>query len=175
MCLAVALLAGCERVSALEPGSPHVTTGFGVVTVDPGDHSTNTPTARVPADFKVQRRTWGGMCAGGPCGSTLTVTADGTWVYVSEGKRTTGTLSRQQVVNLFYAVRVTQTWATHPRASHGLAAAKQACAADHDGTSAAYAWTLGGVSTSVSSCDGHPIPFDDAAVEMERIAEAIGH
>src|SRR5690348_17318424 len=93
VCAAVALLAGCGRVSALEPQSAHVTTGFGVVAVDPSPPVTRTPSAAVHADFEVQRRTWGGMCAGGPCETLLLVDAKGTWIYHADGKSTKGTLT----------------------------------------------------------------------------------
>ncbi|WP_344066448.1 hypothetical protein [Terrabacter lapilli] len=175
VCAAVALLAGCGRVSALEPGSSHATTGFGVVAIDPGTGPANPPTARVPADFKVERRTWGGMCAGGACGSMLTVVADGTWVQVVQGKRTTGTLTRKQVVDLMYNVMVTQGRVDHARKAQHPATGKADCAADHDGTSMAYAWTLAGRSDAVSSCDPRRMPVDDVAFEMEEIADSISH
>lgn len=166
MCAAVALLAGCGRVSALEPQSPHVTTGFGVVAVDPSPPVTHTPTAAVPADFEVQRRTWGGLCPGGPCGTLLLVDAKGTWIYRANGKITNGTLTHAQVVALANAVAVTQL---------DKATGTPDCAADHDGTSVGYAWTFAGTHRSVTSCE-HPINrVDDLVIEMDRVARAVVH
>ena len=49
------------------------------------------------------------------------------------------------------------------------------CAADHDGTSVAYSWTLGGVTRSASSCD-HPINRSDSlAIQLERVADTVIH
>ncbi|HET9633204.1 MAG TPA: hypothetical protein VFP73_12435 [Terrabacter sp.] len=166
VCAAVALLAGCGRVSALEPTSPHVTTFAGIVTVDPSPPVTHTPSAAVPADFEVQRRTWGGMCPGGPCETLLLVDARGTWVYRANGKSTKGTLTRAQVVALANAAAVTQL---------DKATGKPDCAANHDGTSVGYAWTFAGRHRSVTSCE-HPINrIDDLVIEMDRVAKAIGH
>ena len=166
VCAAVALLAGCGHVSALEPQSAHVTTGFGVVAIGPSPPITHTPSAAVPADFEVQRRTWGGMCPGGPCETQLLVDGKGTWIYRADGKIQNGRLSHAQVVALANAVAVTQL---------DKATGKTDCAANHDGTSVGYAWTFAGVTRSVSSCK-HPIsPLDDLPVEMGRVARAIGH
>ena len=166
VCAAVAMLAGCGRVSALEPQSAHVTTGFGVVAVDPAPPVTHTPTTAVPGDFMVQRRTWGGMCAGGPCETLLLVYASGAWVYRADGNTQSGKLAHAQVMALANAVAVTQL---------EKATGKPDCAANHDGTSVGYAWTFAGVTRSVTSCK-HPInPLDDLPVEMERVAKAIGH
>ena len=104
------------------------------------------------------------MCAGGPCGSTFLVTADAHWVFRSEGKITTGTLTRQQVITLSTAVRGTRL---------GQATGVPDCAADHDGTSVAYAWTYAGVSGSASSCK-HPIDLTDSLpIEVERVADSV--
>jgi len=104
------------------------------------------------------------MCAGGPCGTTFMATADGHWVFTSDGRTTTGTLSRTQVVALTNAVRVTQLQ---------RATGVPDCAADHDGTSVAYAWTYAGVSGSASSCK-HPInPNDSLPIEVERAARSV--
>lgn len=175
VCVAVALLAGCGRVSALEAGSPHVTTGFGVVAINPGSDPTNTPLDRLPSDFRVERRTWGGMCASGPCESTFTVVADGTWVMVVNGTRTTGTFTHKQVMALSYDLRVTQALLEHVRATQLSTDSTAHCAADHDGTSVAYAWTIAGATRSISSCDGRPLPFDDVAVAMDRLADSVSH
>ncbi|MEW1954427.1 hypothetical protein [Terrabacter sp. NPDC080008] len=158
-------------MSALEPGSQHTTT-FGVVAVNPDASTAHSTIDPVPTDLRVERRTWGGMCASGPCESRLTVVADGTWVLVVNGKRTTGTLAHQQVVALTYDLRVTQARVDQARKAHVLATGKADCAADHDGTSASYTWTMRGRSESVSSCDQRPMP---APVELDRIADSISH
>ena len=161
--LGAALLAGCGSTIAPQASAPTVTTVVGVVPADPSP-GINTPTVRVPDDFRVERRTWGGMCAGGPCESTFLVTADGHWVLRSEGRTTTGTLSRDRVVALTTAVRVTQLQ---------RATGVPDCAANHDGTSVAYEWTIGGTSGSASSCK-HPInPNDSLPVEVDRVARAV--
>lgn len=173
VCAAVALLAGCGRVSVLEPGSPQGTTRFGVVAVDPGADPANQPLDRVPADFKVERRTWGGMCASGPCESTFTVVADGTWVLVVNGKRSTGTVTRKQVVDLLNNLKVTQARVDQARKARVPATGKADCAADRDGTSVAYSWTFAGMSESVSSCRQRPTPVDDLALDLDRIADSV--
>lgn len=120
----------------------------------------------MPADFEVQRRTWGGMCAGGPCETLLLVDGKGTWIYRADGKATSGTLTRAQVVALSNAAAVTQL----PNAT-----GTPDCAANHDGTSVGYAWTFAGMHRSVSSCE-HPINrVDDLVIELDRVAKAIGH
>jgi hypothetical protein len=144
--------------------SQHKTVSVGIVVADPNPAASNAPTAWIPDDFRVQRREWGGLCAHGPCGSTLTVTASGRWVLDSEGTITTGTLSRQQVIALTMAVRVTQLH---------RATGAPTCAADYDGVSVAYEWTFGGISGSASSCE-HPINGNDSLpIEVERVAQAI--
>ncbi len=161
-----ALLGGCGSTLAPQASSPpgttgFVTTGYGMVA---GDAGPATPTAWVPGDFRVERRTWGGMCAGGPCGSTFVVTANGSWVFTSDGRTTTGTLSGQRVVALTNAVRVTQLQ---------RATGVPDCAADHDGTSVAYAWSYAGMSGSASSCK-HPIDANDSLpIEVERVVQSV--
>src|SRR6478609_5775662 len=108
MCAAVVLLAGCGRVSALDPGSSQVTTYFAVIEADPSPPATHIPSPVLPGDFMVQRRTWGGMCPGGPCETLLVVGASGAWTYRAQGKITTGSLTRAQVIALANAVAVTQ-------------------------------------------------------------------
>jgi hypothetical protein len=160
--VAALILAGCGSTVAPHENSQRIRVG--VVGADPNPAASNAPTAWVPDDFRVQRRTWGGLRAGGPCGSTLTVTASGRWVLSSEGTTTTGTLSREQVIALTRAVRVTQL--------HRATGAPD-CAAEHDGVSVAYEWTFAGVSGSASSCE-HPINGNDSLpIEVERVAQAI--
>ncbi|WP_323098576.1 hypothetical protein [Intrasporangium sp. YIM S08009] len=161
--LGAAALAGCGSTVAPQASSPPGTTVVGILEVDPSP-GTNTPTVSVPDDFRVERRTWGGMCAGGPCGSTFVATADGHWVLSSNGRTTTGTLSRQQVIALTMAVRVTQLQ---------RATGVPDCAANRDGTSVAYAWTYAGTSGSASSCK-HPINLNDSLpIEVERVAQSV--
>jgi len=161
--LATAGLVGCGSTVAPQASSSLGTTVVGVIAADPSP-AASTPAERVPDNFRVERRTWGGMCAGGPCGTTFMATADGHWVFTSDGRTTTGTLSRTQVVALTNAVRVTQLQ---------RATGVPDCAADHDGTSVAYAWTYAGVSGSASSCK-HPInPNDSLPIEVERAARSV--
>lgn len=171
VCVAVMMLAGCGSAVAPQSDS-RVTTGAGVVLMDPPVNSSPTVPANIPAaipadipaDFWVERRTWGGMCAAGPCGTLLVIPASGAWVLHSDGKITQGALSRQQVEVLVRSARVTQLH---------LAAGTSDCAANHDGTSVGYAWTVGGVTRSMTSCE-HPInPSDPLVVELQRIADAI--
>lgn len=168
MGVAVAMLAGCGTTSAPEAPSPGIPTGAGVFPA-PGGFSTaaiSTGSASSPAlpalpGFSVERRTWGGMCPGGPCQATLLVVGDGRWSLVTQAARTTGTLPQDQVAALARAVTLTtldQTTGTPD------------CAADHDGTSVSYTWTVAGRRLSTSSCD-HPIPRSDPfVIEVERLA-----
>lgn len=64
--LLAVLLAGCGSTVAPPSQSAHITTGMAIVAIDPSPASSNTPTAWLPGDFSVQRRTWGGLCAGTP-------------------------------------------------------------------------------------------------------------
>lgn len=162
--VAALLLTGCGNVVVPQAKSARITTGVAIVEAYPTPAASHTPTERAPDDFKVQRRTWGGMCAGGPCGSTLMVFASGQWVLSSEGKITTGTLPREQVVALTVAVRTTQLH---------RATGNTDCAAAHDGMSVAYTWTVAGTSGTASSCE-HPInPNDPLTIEVERVAQDI--
>ena len=153
VCAGVTLLAGCGSAVAPQSNST-VTTAAGVFTVDPTDLGTNTPTTTVPTDFSVQRRTWGGMCPAGSCGTLFVVGASGAWTWRADGKITQGTLSRAQFEGLVSAARVTLL---------DRATSAADCAANHDGTSVGYAWTMGGVTKSMSSCD-HPIHHRDSLV-----------
>lgn len=112
----------------------------------------------------MRRKTWGGLCPSGPCGSSLVVFGSGSWTLLSEGVHTQGTLTPADVAALSQAVRVTRL---------GSATGTADCAADHDGTSVAYAWTSADVTGSASSCD-HPIdPRDPLVVVLERLAATI--
>ena len=163
MCVAVALLAGCGTAVAPQANSS-VTRVSGVVAVDPIENGSNTPTTNVAADFFVERRTWGGLCPGGPCGTLLVIGASGAWTWRAKGKITHGTLSRSQVEGLVRAARATLL---------DRATGAADCAANHDGTSVGYAWTMGGATKSVSSCD-HPINHHDSlAAAVDRIADAV--
>ena len=176
--VAAALLAGCGSTRAPEPHSPGLSTGAGVAAAPdspvPDAVRTSTratgvardaPTAAL-AGLQVRRKTWGGMCATGPCGSSLVIFGTGSWVLLAGGAQTQGTLPQADLVALSQAVRAT-------RLDSATGAAD--CAADHDGTSVAYTWTSGGVTRSASSCH-HPIDrADPLAVELERLATTIAH
>ena len=156
--VAVMLLAGCGSAVVPQTDS-RATTGAGIVVVDPTENGPNTTTSSVPADFFVERRAWGGMCPSGPCGTLLVVGASGAWTWRADGKITQGMLSRAQVEDIVRAARVTLL---------DKATGTPDCAANHDGTSVGYAWTMGGVTKSVSSCD-HPVNHRDslaAAVDL---------
>ena len=167
-CFCLALLAGCGTTSAPEAPSPGITTGAGVFPA-PGAVSTaaiSTGSASSPAGpalsgFSVERRTWGGMCPGGPCQATLLVVGDGRWSLVTQAVRTSGILRQDEVAALARAVIVTRLDQTTGTPD---------CAADHDGTSVSYTWTVAGRRLSTSSCD-HPIPRSDPfVIEVERLA-----
>lgn len=166
MCLAAALLAGCGHVSAPEPASPQVTTFAAVVAADGTMPSSNALNPSVPVGMTLRRHTWGGMCAGGACSTSLDINWTGAWTYVDNGVTRTGTLTQDQMVALAKAAAVTRL---------DKATGTPDCAADHDGTSVAYSWTLGGVTRSASSCD-HPIDRSDSlAIQLERVADTVIH
>ncbi|WP_235508706.1 hypothetical protein [Terrabacter sp. Root85] len=167
LCVVAGSLGACGS-AAPPPASRPLTTAAGVVAEPPATAASTTPSATpsvaVPADLTIRRKTWGGLCPGGPCGSSLVVTASGAWVLSSEGATRTGTLPWARVVALALAAR----------SSHlDTATGTPDCAANHDGTSVAYSWTIDGVTRSASSCD-HPIDRSDPlAVQVEEVARSI--
>jgi hypothetical protein len=160
------LLAGCGSVSAPEPGSPQITTSAVIVAADGNVPSRNAPQPSVPVGMALRRHTWGGMCAGGACSTSLDIYWTGAWTYVDNGITRTGTLTQNQMVALARAAAATRL---------DRASGTPVCAANHDGTSVEYAWSLPGTSRSASSCD-RPIDHGDPlAVELERVAESVSH
>lgn len=171
LCVVAGSLGACGSATP-PPASRPLTTGAGVVVEPPATAPSTTPSATpsatpsvaVPADLTIRRKTWGGLCPGGPCGSSLVVTASGAWVLSSESATRTDTLPRAGVAALALAAR-----SSHLDAATGT----PDCAANHDGTSVAYSWTIDGVTRSASSCD-HPIDRSDPlAVQVERVARSI--
>lgn len=88
-----------------------------------------------PARPLAQRHTWGGLCPEGPCVSTLTVDADGSWSWSDEATATHGTLGPRELDRLREAVA-----SSGLRASAGPPAQDVRCDADADGRSVSYGW-----------------------------------
>lgn len=113
-----------------------------------------------------ERRTWGGLCAQGPCRSDLVVRTDGSWVLETEVRTSEGVLPAADLSGLEEAV-IRTGLAEDVRASTG-------CAADSDGTSVEYVWLADGQQPrSASSCE-QAIAADDPLVEqLDRIAAEV--
>ncbi|MFB9731727.1 hypothetical protein [Ornithinimicrobium kibberense] len=112
----------------------------------------------------VERRTWGGMCAEGPCGSLLVVTGD-QWEFTDQTGEWSGVLSRRRVAALESATATTRL--------AELTEPARRCEADVDGTSVRYAWVQDGRRTEVSSCDVRIPASDPLVVVLDRLAEDV--
>ncbi|MBR7743916.1 hypothetical protein KC207_11500 [Phycicoccus sp. BSK3Z-2] len=127
--------------------------------------------ARAPGgpghDFlDLERREWGGMCAEGPCESTLGVGADGAWTFTSQRGSTTGRLTDGALLAMRRAVGSTSAAGTGDPDGN--------CEADADGTSVEYTWRLfeapSETSTATSCGDGLD-PEDPLVTALDDLAE----
>lgn len=120
-----------------------------------------------------ERREWGGMCAEGECGGTLTIADDGGWTFrpTSSAQVTDeGQLSQRQLHQLRGAVERTRL-DVEPR---NAPAGPPDCAADHDGRSVGYGWAdLQTGWTEVSSCEQHLRDPDPLARQLRQLAERL--
>ncbi|MGD8199649.1 hypothetical protein ACQE98_03185 [Ornithinimicrobium sp. W1679] len=118
-------------------------------------------------------REWGGMCAEGECGGTLTVGDDGRWTFVpASSTRVTdeGQLSQRQLHQLRGAVGRTRLDVEPVNAPAG----RPDCDADHDGRSVSYGWADPQAGwTEVSSCEQHLRDRDPLARLLEQLAERL--
>jgi hypothetical protein len=152
-------LTGCANVQSspqavAEPAPP------------PAAQPSARPPGAVPESWRAQRQTYGGLCAQGPCGSTLVVRSDGTWRLRTEGRTAEGVLDDAELDRLGEAV-----------ASTGLASPADpatACAADSDGTSVSYAWAADGQAHKVDSCEVVVRTEDPLVRALEELAARLG-
>jgi len=140
LCGSLTLVAGCSVISA------------------PAEN-------RRPEQVRVERVTWGGMCAEGPCESSLVVTSDGRWTYSDQTGESEGQLTVAQHDDLTAAVGETRL--------SGVAAST-GCEADSDGTSVRYVWSADGRQGSASSCGTGLGVNDTLVVEMESLVDELG-
>ena len=138
----------------------------GSLTLVAGCLGTSAPADKVPPEaVQVERVTWGGMCAEGPCESSLVVTAEGRWTYSDQSGESDGQFTDDQQADLSAAVGET-----------GLSgvAASTGCEADSDGTSVRYVWSAGDRTGSASTC-GQGLDEDDPlVVGVESLVEDLG-
>ncbi|MEE6273329.1 hypothetical protein V2J56_08205 [Georgenia sp. MJ206] len=112
-----------------------------------------------------RRSTRGGMCPEGPCRSELVVNVDGSWSYQTEDGASEGHLSDAELSRLREAVGDTGL-------GSGTEPATQ-CAADSDGTSVSYGWTIDGQEYEVDSCEVL-ISADDPLVQaLDQLAASL--
>lgn len=116
--------------------------------------------AAADPSFRVERHTWGGMCASGPCGSTWLLESDGEWTLRTEADSDTGRLSGREVDALYRAAERTDLESALPTTS---------CEADADGTSMRYVWTVRGQTTTASSCEVEFDPSDPLVETLEEL------
>lgn len=124
------------------PGTPAPATTVSPTAPDDGTSTTE------PADDDgalAWRSTRGGMCPEGPCRSALVVHDDGTWNYEAEDGESAGRLEESELSELRAAVEDTGLTPDGEPAT--------ACAADSDGTSVTYGWSIDGQEHEVDSCD----------------------
>ncbi|MEE6296640.1 hypothetical protein [Georgenia wangjunii] len=109
-----------------------------------------------------RRSTRGGMCPGGPCRSELVVTGDGTWSYQVEDGTSEGHLSDAELSRLREAVEDTGLGSEAEPAT--------GCAADSDGTSVSYGWTVDGQEHEVDSCEVLISAHDPLVQALDQLA-----
>ena len=151
--VAAVLLSGCSGAgdgSAPDPAGP------GMVAAR---------THAAGPEMTLTRTTWGGLCPEGPCRSELVVDGDGAWRYEAEDGREQGRLSGAELDRLRRAVLATGLSEDGPASTH--------CAADSDGRSVAYSWTVGGESLRVDSCEVAVDADDPLVVELEELAARV--
>lgn len=107
------------------------------------------------------RSTWGGLCPEGPCRSELVVEPDGTWHYRAQDGQEQGRLDGAGLAGLHEAVRATALLEDGSPST--------GCAADYDGRSVAYSWTIGDQEHRVDSCEVQIDPHDPLVVELEAL------
>lgn len=112
-------------------------------------------------DVTVTRSTWGGLCPEGPCRSELVVEPDGTWQYRAQDGQEHGRLDGAGLAGLHEAVRATTLLEDGPPST--------GCAADYDGRSVAYSWTIGDEEHRVDSCEVQIDPHDPLVVELDAL------
>lgn len=147
--VAAVLLGGCSGAgdgSAPDPAGPARTHAAG-------------------PEMTLTRTTWGGLCPEGPCRSELVVDGDGAWRYEAEDGREQGRLSGAELDRLRRAVLATGLSEDGPASTH--------CAADSDGRSVAYSWTVGDESRRVDSCEVAVDADDPLVVELEELAARV--
>ena len=125
-----------------------------------GDNGDGGAAAADPS-FRVERHTWGGMCASGPCRSTWLVEPDGGWTLRTEADNDSGRLSGDELDALYRAVESTELDSAPPTTS---------CEADADGTSVRYVWTVRGETSTASSCE---VELDAADALVETVEELL--
>ena len=116
-------------------------------------------------EMTLTRTTWGGLCPEGPCRSELVVDGDGAWRYEAQDGSEQGRLSGAELDRLRRAVLATRLSEDGPTSTH--------CAADSDGRSVAYSWTVGGESRRVDSCEVAVDADDPLVVELEGLAARV--
>ena len=147
-----------------------VVAGLGLVALAGAQSACGATSAQSPdqnATVHAERHTWGGLCATGPCASDLVVEDDGTWTYSSsEADDESGTLSATELDALHTAVADT--------AVGSETAAAVECAADYDGASVRYSWTLDDDSGAASSCETAIDAADPLVLYLEQFTASIG-
>lgn len=159
--VATLLLTSCAATGpAASPADPATTSP-----ADPATTSLETsPAGRT--ELLAQRHTWGGMCAGGACRSTLTVAADGRWTWEDETGSHEGRLGPRVLEEVRAAVATTQLGAATTDAG-------VRCEADFDGRSVKVAWAGPGGWTEASSCEVRVDDADPLVVVLEDLAAGV--
>ncbi|AXH97376.1 hypothetical protein [Ornithinimicrobium avium] len=158
--VAVPLL-GCGE-GAVESEAPVATSAASDTDEGPAAAST---TSEPFTRFTVERSTWGGMCAEGPCRSELVVEGDGRWRYEEHDGEDEGQLTVDELDRLLEAVTRTRLSQTRSPSTR--------CAADSDGTSVAYSWTIEDEKHRVDSCEVSIDTEDPLVQELESLAHRI--
>jgi hypothetical protein len=149
--------------------SVRVLAGLGLAALVGAQGACGTSDARPtvpPTTVHAERHTWGGLCAAGPCASDLVVQDDGTWTYSSsEVDETSGSLSATDLDALHAAVAATTLGDESTPAAD--------CAADYDGTSVRYAWTLDDRSGAASTCETVVSATDPLVRYLDELADSL--
>lgn len=133
------------------------TAGCGSEPASVGAAPPSAPPGAERASVVAQRYAWGGIFAGGPCRSDLTVRSDGSWALETEVGTSEGLLPASQRARLEEAVAET-----------GLADDVEpatGCAADFDDTSIEYLWLVQGAHPQTASSCEQVIVADDPLVQ----------
>ncbi len=117
-----------------------------------------------PVTFLASRAATGGMCAGGACDVTFSVSSDGTWTLTSSDATSAGTLSPSATAALVDATTATEIADAPPFTG--------TCPTAYDGNELVYAWRdAAGATQTVSACD-RAIADDDPLVVALAAASA---